>query len=279
MRPMAYRLRDLPGPARLAIALFVLLLGGFYLAAQATLWVRDGGGRLPGYHDVLVKYHGTPETSPLHEVLSADRPPTSPRAMWVYLDPLQDPESIQKRREVILSWVEEGAPESGWPAVGQVMHQEASCLQCHAPGGQRADLPFETYEEVRAVARAAPAISTSNLLVTAHNHAFAFSVLALLLSLLVVGTGAPGALKALLVASAFGGAVLDVGGWFATRAFGDPWPAAVLVGGGAFGAAIGTMALLALFEVVVGPRRGRRLAGDADETAGVAGTSDGAVLR
>jgi hypothetical protein len=173
--------------------------------------------------------------------------------MWLYLDPLGDPATIQERRTIVLDWVEAGAPKSGWDAVATVLHRQASCLQCHAFGGERQDLPLETYEDVLVVARRGGGMALGPLLVSAHNHAFGFAVLALLLSLLGAFTGLATRWKILLTSAAFVGGALDIAGWFLTRAYGAPFQFAVLAGGGLFGAAIGTW-LLALALEVLRPR-------------------------
>jgi hypothetical protein len=188
------RLRSLPPPARLGVFLFCLFLPGFYAAAQATLWVRDGGGTLPGPQVVLWKYHGKPHSTKLDQVLDLSRPHDAPRAMWPYL-----------------------SAESGWEKVAPIFTGYVTCGQCHVRGGQRQDLPFETYEQVKVVTEPDRGMPWPSLLVSAHNHAFAFSVLALIVALGVAGTAARRGLKFLIVLGVFSGAVLDVGGWFLTK--------------------------------------------------------------
>ena len=247
---MTARLRDLPASARLALFAFVVLVGGFYALAHATLWERDGGGRLPGPEAILVKYRGSPTASRLHGVLAADVPSSSSKAMWLYLDPLGDPEAIARRRGVVLDWVEAGAPETGWEAVRTVLHQEATCLQCHAFGGERADLPMETYEQVRPLAATGGGMQLGPLLVSAHNHVFGFAVLALILSVLAAFTALPSFLKILLTTGAFTGAAADIAGWFLTRSFGAPWQYAVLLGGALYGLCVAGLMLAVLQEVL-----------------------------
>lgn len=246
---MAFRLGQLPLPARASIALFVLFFGGFYALAQATLWVRDGAGALPGAEAVLTKYHGSPKASRLHRVLDPARPMTDPLAMWVYLDPVQDETRVAARRQVVLDWVEAGTPEAGWPDVARVLQQEATCLTCHGFGGEKQDLPFETLEQVRLVAVKGGGMALAPLLTSAHNHAFGFGTLALLFGLGCAFTGWPRGLRVALPAVAFLGAALDIGGWFLTRAHGAPYPWLVISGGVLFGAALALMAAAVLAEV------------------------------
>lgn len=244
------RLRQLPLPARITILLFVLFFAGFYGLAQSTLWVRDGGGRLPSAGDVLAKYHGTESGSLMHRVLDPQLSVNDPRAMWVYLDPLQDEALIAARRTTILDWVEAGTPEAGWPAVAQVLHREATCLTCHAFGGEKQDLPFETMAQVQAVSAKGEGMPLAPLLTSAHNHAFGFGVLLLVFGLGCAFTGLPSFLRVLLPVGAFVGGVMDLGGWFLTRAFGAPFHLVVVAGGALFGLALAAMALALLVELL-----------------------------
>jgi hypothetical protein len=86
------------------------------------------------------------------------------------------------------------------------------------------------------------------LFVSAHNHLFAFGVAALLLSVLLTYTGLTGFPRVALILAAFGGPVIDVGAWFLTKTQGAPWHFGVMLGGGLFGGAIASMALVVLWE-------------------------------
>jgi hypothetical protein len=258
---MDLRLARLAAPVRLALAAFVLLILGFQVLAQANLWERDGGGRLPGPDEVLWKYHGRPRSSRLHQVLDPARPREDPRAMWPFLDPSGAEAAIAERRDRILGWVERGAPESEWALVQPVFTAIETCGGCHAAGGSRQDLPFETYADVLPVTEPDRGMRLADLLVSAHNHAFAFAVLALLLSVAVAFTGLPGRLKSALVLGAFAGAALDVGCWFLTRSHGEPWNLGVILGGGLFGASTLAMSLAVLDEVATGGRAARLFGG------------------
>jgi hypothetical protein len=118
----------------------------------------------------------------------------------------------------------------------------------------KADLPFDTYEHVLPVTRQDEGMALPLLLVSAHNHLYAFAVLSLLVSLGVAFSPGLGAIRGLLVAGAFGGALLDVASWLLTREFGEPWQYAVLAGGGLFGGCVAAMGALVLDEVVLSGR-------------------------
>jgi hypothetical protein len=237
----------MPGLARLAVAGFVLLIFGFQLAAQANLWVQDGGGELPTPRDVLEKYHGRAGATKLHKVLDPALPKDDPHAMWPFLG--DGPAEQAAGRALVLGWVDAGAPVERWPEVAEIFTGGLTCGQCHAPGGQKANLPFTTYEQVKVVTEPDRGMPWPDLLVSAHNHAFAFAVLALLLSLGTAFTPFLGRLRFLLVAGSFAGAALDVACWFLTKAFGAPFHLGVLAGGGLFGVSTAAMAALLLLEV------------------------------
>jgi hypothetical protein len=261
------RLSTLPAAARLSAAGFVLLLFGFYAAAQANLWVRDGKGSLPGPDLVLWKYHGRPDSTKLHQVLDPSLDREHQKAMWPYLDAGADPAAIAERRAAIFAWLDQGAPRTGWAEVEATFTGYDTCGGCHVGGGRMQGLPFETYENVLVVARADEGMPWPSLLTSAHNHAFAFAVLALLLGLGVATTGLPRPLQVLSVLAAFAGAALDVGSWFLTKWLGAPWQYGVILGGGLFGAAVLLLAVALLDEAVWGGRlaallaRGRRAGG------------------
>jgi hypothetical protein len=254
-----FRISRAPATVRLAVALFVLLLFGFYATAQANLWVRDGGGSLPGPTAVLWKYHGRPGSSKLHQVLDPGLPASDAHAMWPFLDPDQAPATIESRRRQILGWVDAGAPESGWAAVAPIFTGPETCGSCHASGGRKEDLPFETLEGVRVVARQDDGMPWAALLTSAHNHVFAFAVAGLLLGLGMAGTGVRRGLQALLVLGAFGGAAIDVGCWVLTKAAGSPFHLGVVLGGALFGGSALAMAAALLDEAMLGGAGARRL--------------------
>lgn len=245
------RLADLPGPARWAIALFVIGLFGLHLTAQATLWATAGEGALPSADQVLWKYHGNPRQTKLHEVLDPDRLGTA-RSMLLWLDPsasAQAMERIEPRRDAILAWVEAGAPEAGWPPVRTILHEQALCLNCHGFGGSKQDVPLESYQDVLLLAQPSRGIAPRTLLVSAHNHLFGFVVAGLLLGVLAAFTRVRRAVTTSLVVLAFLGAFADVVGWFLTSTWGAPWQYLVVLGGALFGTSTGLLAALVLEEV------------------------------
>ncbi len=243
------RIAAMPGSRRLAIALFACLILLFGLLAQANLWFNVGGGGPPGPERVLWKYHGKPGATKLHKVLDAGLPETDPQAMWPYLG--ATPEEQVQRRGAILAWVDAGAPRAGWDALAPIFTGAETCGQCHASGGLKQDLPFDTYEHVLPVTEPDQGIAWGTLFVTAHNHCFGFAVAALLLSLLLTFTGLKGRLRVLLILAAFVGPAIDVGCWFLTKLYGAPFHLGVMLGGALFGGAIAAMALVVLWEAVL----------------------------
>lgn len=239
---------------RLAVALFAGLILLFGLLAQVNVWVHVGDGGFPGPERILWKYHGRPGRSKLHQALDPALPKEHPRAMWPYL--ADTPDLQAQRRDQILGWVAAGAPQDGWEAVRPVFTGDQTCGQCHVDGGQKQDLPLDTYERVKPLTEPDRGIAWGTLTVTAHNHLFAFAVAALLLSLLLTCTGLTGLPRVALILGAFGGPVLDVAGWFLTKAQGEPWHYLVLLGGGTFGGSIALMATVIAWEALLARPQG-----------------------
>jgi hypothetical protein len=263
----ATRIADLEPTKRLVLAGFATLILAFFLLSQANLWVQDGDGSLPGPDQVLWKYNGRPASSKLHKVLDPSLPSDDPENMYPFL--AAAPEERRAWRKTVLDWVDAGAPRSGWPSVEPLFTGPETCGQCHAPGGQKQDLPFDTYEHVLVVTGPDTGMTWSALLITAHNHLFAFTVAALLLglafchaSLSYVPARLRGPVRVGAIVAAFVGPLLDVGSWLLTKQFGAPWQFGVIAGGGLFGGAVGFMAVVVLGEAVLARRAaGRREAG------------------
>lgn len=244
-------LRRLTGPPRLCVGLFAGSVLGFLPLAQVNLWVQAGGGSLPTAAQVLERYHGSPERTVLHRVLDPDLAPDDPSNMVQFLGggAPTDPVTVANRG-AILGWVEAGAPREGWPAVAPIFTGVETCGACHTPGGERSDLPFETYEQVLPLTVPGGGMALAPLLISAHNHLFGFSVLALLVGLGVAMSSAPRRLQYALVALSFLGAVVDIAAWFLTRAHGSPFHYLVMAGGGLFGSGIAAGAAVILLDTL-----------------------------
>jgi hypothetical protein len=241
---------------RLTAGLFALLMLLFAGLAQANLWHQVGGGAPPGPEKVLWKYHGKPGATKLHQVLDMSLSQDDPHAMWPYAGATREEQASRVKQ--ILTWVERGAPKDGWDALAPVFTGAETCGQCHSPGGLKQDLPLDSYEHVLPVTQPDTGMPMGQLFISAHNHFFAFAVGALLLSVLLTFTGLKPLYRTLLILAAFGGPVLDVGGWFLTKAFGAPFHLLVMAGGGMFGGALATMAAVIAWEAFVVPRRTKK---------------------
>ena len=77
-------------------------------------------------------------------------------------------------------------------------------------------------------------------------------IAAVLLSVGLCFTRVRGRLRGLLILAASGGAALDVGSWFLTRQWGEPFHLLVMAGGGLFGVSTGIMALAILRDALAG---------------------------
>jgi hypothetical protein len=161
------------------------------------------------------------------------------------------------RRKQILAWVDHGAHEHDWPDVRPIFQSADACIQCHTAGGAADFLPFDSYYQVKRVARLDSGMSLQKLTITAHNHAFGFAVLALLISAMFCFSRVRGWWRHAFILAAFVGPAFDIGGWFLTRAVGSPFQYMVILGGALFGGATTAMALVILAEVTWGARAAR----------------------
>ena len=243
-----FTLATLSPPRRLIVGGFLTLMLLFYAVAQAQIFVAVGGGRsYPGASAVLARYHGDPTKSRLHRVLDPERAPEDPRNMWRYLGPADEDKPTQ--RKTILSWVEAGMPRERWVEVMPIFTATSTCAACRAPGAQRADLPFDTYEHVVAAAGPDTGMTLDELTTSSHNHLMGFAVAGLLVGLLFSASRWRGPIVSLLSAGVFVGAAIDVASWWLTHWKGSPFHYGVLLGGGLFGASLTAMAVLSLDEL------------------------------
>jgi hypothetical protein len=243
---------------RLVVAGFCGLILCFLLLAQRNMFEQVAGGSPPTLTQVLERYHGKPGHSLLHEVLDLDRRLEDPRNMWQYLggSGRSDPVTIANRK-AILDWVEAGATREGYARVETIFTSIESCGACHTAGGERHDLPFDDYDGVLAVATTGGGMPLPRLLISAHNHLFAFAVLGLLMGLGLSLSRLGGLPRLLLIGGLVLGPLLDISAWFLTRSFGSPFHLLVVAGGGLFGLSVTASALIVLRDVA----RPRKAAG------------------
>lgn len=257
-------LRALPLPRRLALAGFLLVVLGFYGAAQLQLALAVGGGRFPSARDVLVRYHGDPGRSRLAASLDPERPVSDPKRMYWYLG--EDDEAQREAHRLVAGWLDAGARRERFADVAPLFTGAATCGKCHARGsdgeGQpfvKADLPLQTYEDVAPLTVPGGGLSAGELARTTHNHLFGFAVLALLVSWIFTATAWRGPLAGILVVGASTGIVVDVACWWLTRAHGAPFHLGIMAGGALFGACVAAMAVLSLDELLLRSRLARVL--------------------
>ncbi len=254
-----------PATERLAIGLFCLSILGFYALAQVQLaYVVGGGEVLPGPQKALLHFYGDRTKSRFHKVLDKSLAENDSKNMWKKLVEM-DAAKADERRTRLLRWAEAGAPATGWPDVAGILTPDEGCAKCHSarpkpedPASLREkyDLPFDTPEQAAAAAAPDTGTSPGALAETSHNHAFGFTVLALLSSLLFAGTRWRGPIVPLLIVSATVGAVADIGAWWLTHAHGSPWHLVTFAGGAVFGVAVLAMTALVLDEVWLSGRVG-----------------------
>lgn len=244
------RLSELPPARRLAVGLFLVCMLAFYALAQVKVFTAVGGGSFPGPGAVLSKYHGDRRHSRLHAVLDPHLSTSDTKRMYDHLGVTDEERATNRVR--VLGWVEAGAPEKAWPELESIFSGDSTCGGCHSTKDEtrtKRDLPFERYDQVAPFAAPDEGMSLTDLSTSSHNHMFGFAVVALLVSAVFTATRWRGPLVPLLVACAFLGALLDIGSWWLTKAFGSPFHLLVVAGGAAFGAGVLAMVVLSLDEL------------------------------
>ena len=250
------RLADLPGSVRLAMACFLAGLFAFYGLAQLKVITTVGGGtEIPGPEAILHRYNGDPMKTRLHQVLDPGRRDGDPLRMYGWLG--ADDAERATNRALVVSWIEHGATQAEWPNVAPVFGKCQSCHSSTAEGtGTRSDLPFERQDQVLPFTRGDDGLAFADLATTSHNHLFGFLVGSLLVSTVFGLSRWRGPVVTLLIVGATGGALVDVGAWWATKWWGSPFHLVVFAGGAAFGACLMAMAALAFDELALGGRLG-----------------------
>jgi len=241
------KLRPLPGSARLALSLLLLVnLGGYAASGLHVLEHHGNRDGRPGLtlDDVTGAYHGIRTRAPLRAALEAGHP-----------DGVEDAAPLPaEKRALLLKWLagdriseDYDNLDLGAAAPSEVL--AAHCLQCHKRAstskGQR--LPLEFFDDVKAVAfsRDVPPTDSKILLASTHTHAIALATTTLVLSALVLLTGFGASLRGALCLAAALGLSVDIAAWWLARGSAAFVP--LIVGAGA----LHTVAVLVMSVVVL----------------------------
>lgn len=231
-----FRLAQLPRAARLAIGLFVIVLGSGYLTALANLYLTyadaDGkAGLTPD--DVKLRLYGNRSTTTLESVIV----PGGKMSQY-----MQEPGG----REAILAWVHSGASQAGFVRVQPILNR--NCIRCHNPSGAASFRPLTNYQQVMVVAQVDTGESWAAWSRTAHTHIQSMALMYLALGLAFAFCGMPDRIKIPVITIPFLAIVTD----FTARAlahYWGNWTYLVLLSGMLIGIATAILSLGILYEL------------------------------
>lgn len=252
-----------PFPATFLSRLFLTTVSLAFLAGWGTaslnLWLSyaEADGR-PGLtlDDVRARFHGRRDTNRFVAMLNGP----------MYKN-LAEPETDAP---LLTTWALEPSRSDFDPTAHRQRFQEEilpilelDCQVCHVPGGKAGKAPFRSYEEVAPLLQVDTGPDTATLARLSHFHLLGMASLILLTGLLAFAF-LPTRMAGILSALAGLGLLLDVGGWWATRADGR-WALLSVAGGLLFAAGL-VPTHLALLQAYWFGRPGRAVPESPEQT-------------
>jgi len=233
-----FRLAHLPRAARVAVSLFVIVLGSGYLSALVNLYATysdaDGkAGLTPD--DVKLRLYGNRSSTTLESVIV----PGGKMSQY-----MQEPGG----REAMIAWLHAGASQAGFLKVQPILNR--NCVRCHNPSGAASFRPLTNFQQVSAVAQVDTGESWANWARTAHTHIQSMALMYLALGLAFAFCGVPDRIKIPVISIPFVAIITD----FTARALAHYWPAwtyVVLLSGMFIAIATGVLSLGILYELWV----------------------------
>jgi hypothetical protein len=230
------RLREFPGPLKLVVSLTLMAVGLGYTIAMVNLYLTysltDGEPGLT-VGDLRRAFYGNRDNTKLAAKIHGG-------SMEQFLPKTGD-------KEKILSWIQDGAEQSGYEAVVRPILAQ-NCVRCHNPNGLQRFAPLTSYEEVMTVTQIDRGEPVSLWARVAHTHIQSIGLVFFVLGTVFSFTSVFGRWTAVLVVVPFGALVVDFGARFLARYY----PGAVylmLVSGGVLGAMFAVMILAPLYEM------------------------------
>jgi hypothetical protein len=261
-------LRALDGPTRVLVtAVLAVLTAGFVVSELyvADTLRRAGGGL--GLRAVTLTYHGDPTSSVLeHKATGSMR-----RYFSAFEDAQQLTDDERADLERVVAWAKAGAPEAEYwdlaarrKAPGPILtiFTRRGCLECHSPlatvVGNKRDSPLDTYADARRQAQPERGMETRRLLLLSHVHLLGLGVVFLLTGAAAVATSCAPRVRASAAVVGPLGALLTIGGWWLTRAYGLLGAPLVLLGALLMALGFCASLTLALVEMWVNMKRTNR---------------------
>lgn len=223
-------IRSLPFPGRLGvICLCLVLLGGLVASAFYLYQHHEKKDEQPGLTliDLQGAYHGVDNPSLLLKALNAGHPETLKA----------------EQRSALKAWLEGTRIvedydnlDLGDNAPSEII--AANCVSCHARNASdpvAKKIPLDYFDDVKKIAfsRRINPVPASILLVSTHAHALALGCVFFVVSVLMLATSWPRAMRQWLPSLALLGLFIDLGAWWLSR-YAIEFVYVIIVAGGAF---------------------------------------------
>jgi hypothetical protein len=231
-----FRLAHLPIPQRLVVSLVLIVLGVGYLIAMYNLYLTynltDGEPGLT-VSDLRRAFYGRRENTKLASKIDGG-------SMAQFLTKPGD-------KEKILTWIQDGAEQSGYETVVRPILQE-NCIRCHNPNGLQRFAPLTSYEQVMTVAQIDRGEPTALWARVAHTHIQSIGLIFFVLAGAFSFTSLKPAVKNLVIVLPFVLLLVDFGARFLAK-FVPGIVYLMLVSGAGMGLLLLVMIVTPLYEM------------------------------
>lgn len=234
-----FTLADLALPIKTLFTGYLLAIGLGLLMAGVQIMLTHGmaDGKFGfSVDDIVYSYYGDRSGSKIESKLNGSMKDLAPPAV----------------RLEIVKWVRSGASESEWNSHFREVFK-ANCVVCHSvmPG-----IPdFNSFEEVKKVAKVNEGASIQTLTRVSHIHLFGISFIFFFVGwIFTYATGISPLTKGLLIFTPFGFLIVDVVSWWLTK-WNPNFAWLVIIGGFGYVIASSVMILTSLYQMWVLPLR------------------------
>jgi hypothetical protein len=208
-------------PMRLMTTLFIVGLSLGLLSAQINLNERVGTedgiqSFAPSFNDVKWHFAGNPHRSRLSLAISPG---------GLMADKLDD-----AQRQVILGWVDDGAPREAYQSTVLPIIQDR-CMRCHESADGVRQPKLVPYEEITKITGPGPHMSVARLALLSHIHFLGMTMFLGLFGVLLWLTHAPTWIKLIGMTLPILGSIIDLGSWWLTALVSPVFAVGLYTGG------------------------------------------------
>lgn len=228
----------LPMSMRVLFSMVLLVFGIGYLMAMIQVWEshagKDGDPMLSG-KDLMIAYSGNPSGTKLETALRG---------------PMADMLPAEKR-EVIFTWLHEGAKQEAFDAKINPIIQE-HCIACHNPEANPHLPNLTAYEGVAKTAAKDEGMTIPTLVRVSHIHLFSITFIFFIVGYIFTHAYVrPTWFKCVVIAAPFLVLITDVGSWYLTKIWpGFAWM--VIASGAIMGLSFAIMWVMSMWQMWLG---------------------------